>query len=559
MPKTGGSSIYRGFDTPMPEHIKKFGVPVISFGVIFSVLMRFLLPGLFAIGFAKYIIYSIPLFCVFFVFIYPMMQIDAKRIQIEQNIHYFITHLGVLATSDMPLKGIFELIGEKKVAYKALADEVEKIFKLVEYWHLSTPDAIRFIARRSPSIIFTDFLDRFAHALESGEKPDTFLMTEQDVVMREYDIMYKGALTRVTMIQEMYMSLVMSLLFMGSFAIIMPLITGTDPSGMMGMTALMFLFMEIVMLFYIKSRAPKDRVWHTLDKTEKEKKVINLFPIMIVLGIILAIFSYILFPESKPQIIIAISITPLLVPGYIASKEEKKIKRRDDSYASFIRSLGASASSRGGIVDFALKELRLHDFGALTDNIQNLYHRTIMRIDKMKSWYHFSKETESNLIQRCNDMFIEAVDVGGNAEETGRIISDNFIHIISLRKLRYDAGSGMTGTLYGLIGGVSATFYISLAVVQIMQEILASSQIPEGAVGGLLEAEISISLMNLFLVVIMFGHSLLSSMLIRFVDGGHMYTVPLHFVGMFWVGTVVSVMTVNGVNNMVGGFIVPAG
>lgn len=544
--------MYKSFDTPMPKYLKRIGVPVISFGVILTVIILIILPGLLS-GPMSIIIYLIPVFCVVFVFIYPITQIDAKRIQIEQNMHYFITHVGVLATSDMPLISIFELISEKSAEYGALSGEVGKIFKLVDTWHMSTPDAIRFIARRAPSKIFTDFLDRFAHALESGEKPDEFLMTEQDVVMREYDMMYKGALTRVAVIQEMFMSLVMSLLFMGSFAIIMPLITGGDATGIMGMTALLFVFTEVVLAFYIKNKAPKDRVWHTLEKTAQERKIIRTYPIMIVMGIILAIFVVFIFPETRPQIVIAIAITPLVIPGQMANKEEKMIKRRDDSYASFIRSLGASASSRGGIVEFALRELRLHDFGALTQNVRNLYQRTIMRIDKMKCWNHFSRESESNLIQRCNSMFIESVDIGGNAEDIGRIISDNFIKILSLRKLRYDAGSGMTGTLYGLIGGVSATFYISLAVVDTMQQTLSSVDLPKGAVAGLLETEVNIALMNAFLIFIMFSHSLISSILIRCIDGGHMYTVPLHFVGMYWVGAATSVMTVDGVGNMVSG------
>lgn len=548
----GIAETYKAFDTPMPKYLKRIGIPLISFGVIITVVILVLLPGLFS-GPLSIIIFLIPVFCVVFVFIYPITQIDAKRIQVEQNMHYFITHIGVLATSDMSLISIFELISKKEAEYGALSGEVGKIFKLVNTWHVSTPDAIRFIARRSPSKIFTDFLDRFAHALESGEKADDFLMTEQDVVMREYDMMYKGSLTRVAMIQEMFMSLVMSLLFMGSFAIIMPLITGGNADSIMGMTALLFIFTEIVLAFYIKSRAPKDRVWHTLEKTAQERKVIRLYPIMIVVGIILAVFTILLFPSTQPQIIIAIAITPLVIPGQIASKEEKLIKRRDDSYASFIRSLGASAASRGGIVEYALRELRLHDFGALTQSVRNLYKRTIMRIDKMKCWDHFSRETESNLIQRCNFMFIEAVDVGGNAEDIGRIISDNFIKIISLRKLRYDAGSGITGTLYGLIGGVSATFYISLAVVDTMQQTLSSVDLPAGAVAGLLETEVNIALMNAFLIFIMFSHSLISSMMIRFIDGGHMYTVPLHFVGMYWVGAATSVMTVDGVGNLVSG------
>jgi len=550
--QTGTTSIFAGLDMPVEKYLIKFGIPVISFGVILSVVLLLALPDVFS-GSAGMICYFLPLFCVMFVLVYPKMQLDAKRIQIEQNMHFFITHVGVLATSDMPLIAVLGLIGQKK-QYMALATEIEKIFNLINSWHMSTPDACRFVAKRTPSKIFADFLDRFAHALESGEDPETFLMIEQDVVMREFEILFRGSLTRIANLQEMYMSLVMSLLFMGSLGIIMPLITGGSPVGIVGMTVFLFLFMEVMMLFMMKSKAPKDTLWHTLDKTDDEKKMMALYPMMFVLCAITGIISVALFSDRlQPQMILAVTIAPLAFPGVVFGRQEKNIKRGDDNYPSFIRSLGASASSRGGIVEYALKELRLHDFGALTQAIRNLYTRLSTGIDKMKSWNHFSLETGSNLIQRCNEMFIESVDVGGKPDLIGNIISDNFIHIISLRKLRYDAGAGITGTLYGLTGGVSATLYLSLAVVEKMKETLSEVDLPEGAIGGLLTGDFNVLAVNILLITILIGHAIISSFLIRVIDGGSPYTAPIHIVGMYWTGALTSVFTVKGMGDMIGG------
>lgn len=546
------SSILASLDISPQDYLIKFVVPIISFGVVLSVLMLVLLPDVFTGG-ARLICYFLPLFCLLFAISYPKMRLDAKKVQIEQNLHYFITHMGVLATSDMPLNQVFETIGQKK-QYMALADEIKKIFNLINSWHLSTPEACRFIAKRSPSKIFSDFLERFSHGLESGEDPEEFLMIEQDVVMRDYEVLFKGAMAKVANLQEMFMSLVMSLLFMGSMGIIMPLITGSSPIGIVGMTVFLFIFIEIMMIFVMRSRAPKDTLWQTIETTSSQKKLISMYPMIIIACVIIGIFSFILFYNTQePQIILGIAITPLAIPGFLFGRREKSIKRGDENYPSYIRSLGASATTRGGIVEYALKELRLHDFGALTQPVRNLYTRLTLGIDKMKSWNHFSLETGSNLILRCNEMFVESLDVGGKPDKIGNIISDNFIHITSLRKLRYDAASGVTGTLYGLMGGMSATLYLSLAVVYVMQQTLEAIDLPVGSIAGLLTGEFNFLAVKILLMSLLLGHSLLSSLLIRVIDGGSLYTAPVHMVGMYWTGAITSIVTTNAMVDFIGG------
>ena len=67
-------------------------------------------------------------------------------------------------------------------------------------------------------------------------------------------------------------------------------------------------------------------------------------------------------------------------------KIEKENKRKDENYPSFIRSLGSSAGARGGLIDEALKSLRIHDFGPLTKDVNSLFKRINTRVDKKKSW-----------------------------------------------------------------------------------------------------------------------------------------------------------------------------
>ncbi|MHC1566989.1 MAG: hypothetical protein ACXQTD_04540 [Candidatus Syntropharchaeia archaeon] len=136
-----------GLDMSMSEYLKKFVLPILLFGFLFSFFLPILFPEIFGTGMIKYLMYSIPVFCLFVVVSYPKILLDRRRREIDQNIHYFITHMGVLATSDLSLIGIFDLLRKREEEYGALAREVEKIFILVDTWHLSIAEASRFVGR----------------------------------------------------------------------------------------------------------------------------------------------------------------------------------------------------------------------------------------------------------------------------------------------------------------------------------------------------------------------------------------------------------------------------
>jgi flagellar protein FlaJ len=238
----------------------------------------------------------------------------------------------------------------------------------------------------------------------------------------------------------------------------------------------------------------------------------------------------------------------------VIKKAETDIKRRDDNFASFIRSLGASAAARGGIVDVALKDLRAHDFGALTRDVNNLYQRLAIRVNKMRSWYHFAAETGSSLIQRFSDMFVESIDVGGRADSAGNIISNNFIQIMGLRTQRYQTGSSLVGVMYGLTAGVVITRYLSLGIVGTMQELFSSSELPPEVVGGMIQEGFDPAILNALLLVILIGHSFASAIMIRLVEGGNLKGATQHFVIMMWIGAMSSVLTLKGTASMIGGF-----
>lgn len=280
-------------DITKEQYLVKFALPVASMGILFPLIMLLLVPGL--------------------VIFYPLSVMGGKQDEIDLNMHYYITHMGVLATSNMARKEVIRHLSMHE-AYGFLAKETGKIYSLMSDFNLSLAQACRFIAKRTPSAIFADFLDRLAHSAEAGEPFEQFVWTEQKVVMNEFDTMYKKALNEISMTKEIFVAMMTALIFLTSISLVMPIITGMEPGILMMGSIITFLGAEGILVYVMKTKAPRDKIWHTLNiETEADRVIRMSFPVSII-GC--AIFSIVLllFGGALPvTIMIAIALSPLAI------------------------------------------------------------------------------------------------------------------------------------------------------------------------------------------------------------------------------------------------------
>lgn len=534
------------------NYFVKFVVPVTILAFFFPIIVLLLVPsvmeGIMIVG-----VMLVPLALFSIVIIYPVSGLESKKKDINNNIHYYITHMGVLATSQMSRVDQLKKLSETE-AYGYLAKETGRIYALIFYWHVSFPVACRFIANRTPSVLFSDFLDRMAHSVQAGQEFGEFVISEQTVVMNDFMTMYQDSLNSIDMIKEMFISMCMSLIFIVAFAIIMPIITGSDSILLLGGAIAVFIGTEFMILLYARSQVPNDRIWHTLEiETPADRRIKWSLPISLFLCMIFTGFA-VAFTKLPTTIMFAVSLTPLLLTGLIARTEENKIKRYDNNFGAFIRSLGGAAGSRSGLIIESLKELTSHDFGPLSENINNLYKRLKTRLNTMRSWEHFAAGTGSNLIERFATMFVEGTNVGGKPAIIGDIISRNFMSILSMRKLRYSSASSLIGILYGLTAGIAATMFLAVSIISMLAKLFKSVPIPEIDIGISIAAigASNIPLMTTMLMVMMVGHSLICAMLIRVVDGGHHFNTYTHFVGLVWISALTAELTTQGMGPLLG-------
>ncbi len=530
----------------MQKYVRFVLIPSTIFALIYFLLLLTMLRSLLiSLGLFAILLYIIPMFVILTALLYPKIVKGRIRKEIEDNIHFYITHLGALATSEVSRKEMMKMLSERK-EYKALAEETKKIYLLMEKWNKNLAQACRFLARRTPSKIFADFLDRMAHELDSGEDFREFIKREQETVMNAFSNLYQGKLYSVDVFKEVYVSLVLSLSFFAAFAIIAPFLTGFSVTFILNIIIIFFVIVEVAILVYLKAVAPVDPIWQTSGElTQIDWKLYRSFYISCALCLV--VFTISLFVtyvwgivKIPPPFIIALSVTPLVIPGYLSKKEEAVIKDKDKNAPSFIMSLGASASARGGDILESLKFLTAHDFGALTEDVKALYKRLCTRINKKRAWEKFSIDTGSNLIYRFIDMFVEAISLGSDPKDVAEIVSKNFAIINGLRERRDRSASSFVGICYGVIIGIAFSLYVSFGVVEAMNRMFSSLKIPGKFLQGLLHtvSGLDLAYLNAAILFILFFHAIIASIAIKMIDGGRWMSGFVHLVGMMWLAAV---------------------
>ncbi|MFW6128263.1 MAG: archaellar assembly protein FlaJ [Halobacteriota archaeon] len=528
------------------EYFVRFALPLtLAFlvaGLILYIFVGRLLGGL------SFVFLTLPLFGLLVALIYPKVVVDKKRVEINQNLHLFITHAGTLSTAEMQRKGLFKIIGEKK-EYHELSRQAKLITRLVDDWGMSLPEACKFQAQRCPSKIFSDFLERFAYNVDAGQELEDFLVGEQSVVMSEFETMYVNALKDVDIFKELFLSMILSIAFAVVFAIILPAITGMSPTFLVVSTVFLFAIVETAFLYAMHSRIPNDPLWGKFDtKTSSEKKIdksilASVAGILILSAVILLSYLGIVltFINQLPLIMrFTIPLTPLLLPGIVSRSIEKEIKGRDKQFPSFIRSLGAAESAKQTTTTYALRTLQYKDFGELTDLVKNLYKRLNLRISQENSWEMFTKESESFLIHKFSTMYYGSRLKGGVPDKLGKIIAKNMEKIYSLRTFRSQTSTTLIGVLYGITASLSFSLYVGIMVVNMMAKSMGSISLDTDlSVSSVITlTQYNLGEVSFLIVLILLIHAFLSSIMIKIVDGGHQVNAYFHFVNMMWISTV---------------------
>jgi len=492
--------------------------------------------------------------------LYPKIRLDQRRTRMENRFHLFVTHMTVLSTTNIDRVEVFRRIGAEE-EYGPLAEEARRIVQLIDAWNQSLDDACRMRANKVPSDLLADFLDRLAYTINSGESLESYLTTEQDAIIRNYVTAYEGQLENLQVMKDLYLSMVLSVTFALVFATVLPILSGTNPTMTVSAVVVLYSFIQIGFLYAIYTVAPSDPLWYfpenrttwTEWKLRGATAVGGLLSVAAVVGVMAVLFRWTsVDPRSVPlPLYAAVPTTPLLIPGILAHFEEERVKDRDDSFTSFIRGLGASETARQTTTTRVLETLRDKNFGALSGLVDDLYKRLNLRLDASLAWRHFTADAHSYLIQKFSEMYLIGRQMGGEPKNLGELISRNMSEVLQLRQRRSQSVSTMIGVLYGITAAATFAFFIGLGIVDVISGLGLDFSNPAFDVGTIINTEVyDIQLIEYLLVVTILVNAVLSSLMIRVIDGGHKVNAYVHFVAMTWISAVIAALTLELVGSL---------
>lgn len=536
-------NIFTKADLNMETYIRKILLPYLGLSAVLFIAIGVLSRLLPIPDALRVLMFLIPVILLIYAAVYPYVVADSKKISINSRMPFFITYFAVLSTSEMGRSDLIKVLSQDP-KLGAIASELKKVHTIVNKLHLSMPEAFRFLARRTPSQMFSDFLDRLAYSLDSGVDLKEYLFQEQQTVMDDYQTFYEGALYDLDIFKEIYESIIISVVFIASFVIIGPIITGMD-IGKMGLYAVaLILAAEVGILLVIKFRMPEDPIWaESRGVYDPRREKIKRAAIYSIMGVIITALVYLVLIRPRfalpAPFALALTLTPLYYLGHVVNKEEKSIFRKDENFPAFIRSLSSSLAASGASLVLVLKYLSAHDFGSLTEDIQALYRRLAVRVDRDRAWDFFITGTGSWLIGIFSEIFRESLRMGAEPDYVGIVISRNFERLVRLRRKRQQSVASFIGIIYGLTGAfafaLAASFQVAVSISQLFSQM--NMELANQYIGDIIHVipPSGITFLMYMMLTMMVLHSLLSSVVIKLADGGHILGSVRYFVILTWI------------------------
>jgi flagellar protein FlaJ len=486
--------------------------------------------------------------------LYPKIQQDQRRKRMQEVFHLYVTHMTVLSTTNIDRVEVFRRISSEE-EYGPLAEETRRIVQLVDTWNQSLDDSCRMRAKKVPSDPVSDFFERLAYTINAGESLSNYLVSEQAAIIRNYSTIYQGQLENLEVMKDLYMSMILSVTFALVFATVLPILSGTNPSMTVAAVVVMYTFIQVGFLYAIYTVAPSDPIWYfPTDKTTSTERKLQVatavgvaLTIIAIVGTIMVMFGYTsIDPQSIPlPIYAAAPTTPMLIPGLVARREEGYVKGRDDEFVSFIRALGSSETAQQTTTTRVLSRLRRKDFGPLTTNVDDLYKRLNMRLSGPEAWRMFTADVHSYLIQKFSEMYLIGREMGGDPKHLGELISRNMSEVLQLRERRDQATTTLIGVVYGISAAATFAFFIGLGIVQVLSGMstgLESSSTFNFS--QLIHTQVyDLDVIEYLLTLTVLVNAVLSSVIIRVVDGGHKVNSFMHFVVLTWITAIIGSIT----------------
>ncbi|MBR79730.1 MAG: hypothetical protein CMA88_02975 [Euryarchaeota archaeon] len=480
---------------PFSRYLLIFSLPITLVGLVAGITVWYTVSDVITGLGAAMLILLFPLLCLAATILYPIAQVSAEAIQIEQDMHMFMTRMGILSMGESAEKGMFDVLKEMG-DYGALAHEIQAIETLVTKWHTNLPEAARIVGRQSPSAIWSDFLDRMAFSVEVGQPIGEFFTSENETFEQAFTTIYDARLEQLDTLRETFVSLtttgLLLLVVAGLHLILFQ--TGDETTNPFQiilrarwvlLAGILFALLQIGAWYLFTLVIPDEDLFakhgFNTDQAIDMRRawifagILGSIEFLLLMGLFIFLGTAWLFENWNyiGLLVIAALASPLLAPAMLTLQEETRVRRRDEAFPEFIRAFGGTAQARAQEPSAMVKALSGIDFGALDDSIANLEKRLSMRIDSDYSWDWFAADNNSMLVSRFTRVFIEGSSSTGEAGLVGDMVSQSTTNLLGLRQRREISASVMRSVSYGLLIAMIIALNITTSIIAGLGETIA--------------------------------------------------------------------------------------
>lgn len=207
----------------------------------------------------------------------------------------------------------------------------------------------------------------------------------------------------------------------------------------------------------------------------------------IVVGIIMAILSFIFFYNSKVLwFLIGLAIIVAIIP-FISSMiiETGREKEKEEMFLAFSMDLVESVKA-GAPISKSIIQVARKDYGSLTPHVRKLANQVALAIPVRQALRTFSSDIKNKVISRSVELIIEAEASGG---EIGKIIDAVVRSVTEIEDMKKERAS----RVFGMVVQGYIIFFIFIAIMLFVEikfmplitGALAGTEITTGTVGGM--------------------------------------------------------------------------
>jgi flagellar protein FlaJ len=348
---------------------------------------------------------------------------------------YQISYMSTIAAAGVPRDQIFERSAGLQCSSAEYFKKIELARQRLKYDYAR---ACRAVGEPLKGGDIKGLLLRFSSSLISGEPEADFLTREADSNAEEYENDYTRSLEALKLWTDAYVSLILAAVLVVVIGIVSTMIWKIETPLIIAM-AFIAISTTAVGIWLIWLVSPKESMVLRWAGSREQRIGRRLFKFIMPLAVAMAAM---LLLTGQNVGLSLLTIAALVFPiGFIMSRDDKKIYKRDSEVGTFLRSLGGVCNALGTTVNAALGRLDLEAINVMRSSVKNLHTRLSAGIKARLCWSKFIDETGSELTNRSVGMFYDAIEVGGSAGQAGKHASA-FADRISLLRARRRTVSG---------------------------------------------------------------------------------------------------------------------